>query len=61
MFTLCLLARTGFSSARLSLKSLGMNADELEGIYGCLPRTLNHFDLRRSQLDLQDELGKGRL
>jgi len=42
----------------VSLKALGMDADELEGIYGCVPRTLNNFDLNRNQLDLQDELGR---
>jgi len=34
-----------------------MDADQLEGIYGTLPRTLNDFDLQKDQIDLKDALG----
>lgn len=42
----------------MTVKALGFEAEELEDIYGCVPRTLNNFDLSRDQLDLKDELGK---
>ncbi|XP_052774954.1 tyrosine-protein kinase SYK-like isoform X2 [Mya arenaria] len=48
-----------FDSRRVTLKGLGVNADELEDIYGSVPRTLNDFDLKPNQIDLQDALGAG--
>ncbi|XP_052255888.1 tyrosine-protein kinase SYK-like isoform X2 [Dreissena polymorpha] len=52
-------ATAGFDSRRVALKDLGMNPEDLEGIYGSLPRKLEDFELRRDQIDLQDQLGAG--
>ncbi|XP_045158360.2 tyrosine-protein kinase SYK-like [Mercenaria mercenaria] len=49
----------GFDSRRVTLQRLGMDADRLEDIYGSVPRTLAHFDLKPDQVDLQETLGSG--
>ncbi|KAL4236866.1 hypothetical protein ACF0H5_005251 [Mactra antiquata] len=48
-----------FDSRRITIKGLGMDANELECIYGSVPRTIAHFDLKRSQIELEEELGAG--
>jgi hypothetical protein len=48
----------GFDSRRVTLQRLGMDADKLEDIYGSVPRTLKDFDLKRSQIEIQETLGK---
>ena len=47
----------GFDSRRLMLQRLGHDAEELESIYGSVPRTEAHFDLQRHQIEIQETLG----
>ena len=48
----------GFDSRRQMLERLGHNADQLESIYGSVPRTEAYFDLQRHQIEIQETLGK---
>lgn len=48
----------GFDSRRNFLKRFG-DAEQLESIYGSVPRTEAHFDLQRHQIDIQETLGSG--
>ena len=47
----------GFDSRRQMLQRLGHDAEQLENIYGSVPRTEAHFDLQRHQIDVQETLG----
>lgn len=49
----------GFDSRRLMLQRLGHDAEQLESIYGSVPRTEAHFDLKRDQIEIQETLGSG--
>ncbi|KAL3868263.1 hypothetical protein ACJMK2_041094 [Sinanodonta woodiana] len=40
-------------------RTIGMSGDEMESIYGRLPRNEASFSLNRNQIDLQDTLGSG--
>ena len=48
----------GFDSRRLMLQRLGHDAEQLESIYGSVPRTEAHFDLKRDQIEIQETLGR---
>ncbi|KAH3696632.1 hypothetical protein DPMN_084108 [Dreissena polymorpha] len=52
-------ATGGVDSQRVALKGLAVDTEDLEGIYSSVPKTLNDFELRRDQIDLQDLLGTG--
>lgn len=49
----------GFHSSRMTLQRYGVDADGLESIYGSVPRTLEHFELNKNQIDVQETLGSG--
>jgi hypothetical protein len=42
----------------MTLQRYGVDADGLESIYGSVPRTLEHFELDKKQIDVQETLGK---
>lgn len=52
-------SQIGFDSRRVTLQRLGMDANRLEDIYGSVPRTLAHFDLKKDQIELDEVLGSG--
>lgn len=49
----------GFDSRRMMLQKLGHDAEQLENIYGSVPRTEAQFDLQRHQIEIQETLGSG--